>query len=270
MPELLGCLSALDQSAESAVRVIAYFDALVDGHAGLDAFIRGAAVLAGCSAGLHDPGRGSRIRMDAQGRRLDFGHADPADGWPAVWMDSQLARVWLERDTAPAPTDSMILERLAAGSRVVLDHTRGRSPVRSAAGDPALAEVLIDDEARAGVRVSAARRLGLGDATTVCAVETMPLAVATSLPAPACGRRQPHYICITPRCRRALASSSALSVTPWTRPTAGIGCTSRQFCVAFIATEICPSFRGSSLLVGAGAQARPAVRVCEVGPVVIG
>ena len=266
MPELLGCLSALDQSAESAVRVIAYFDALVDGHAGLDAFIRGAAVLAGCSAGLHDPGRGSRIRMDAQGRRLDFGHADPADGWPAVWMDSQLARVWLERDTAPAPTDSMILERLAAGSRVVLDHTRGRSPVRSAAGDPALAEVLIDDEARASVRVSAAHRLGLGDATTVCAVETMRLAAAYTSLRQAAAALHLHHSTLQARAgqlQRALGYSldaadgrNRLYLAPILRRL------HRNGDLPWLPGKQSPGRRG--------AQARPAVRVCEVGPVVIG
>ncbi|MFD2353065.1 hypothetical protein ACFSTC_32930 [Nonomuraea ferruginea] len=46
MRELVGRVSALDTEAGAAVRVIAYFDRLVQAHAGLEAIVRGAAMLA--------------------------------------------------------------------------------------------------------------------------------------------------------------------------------------------------------------------------------
>ena len=55
--ELAGRLAALDPDAGAAVRVIAYFDRLNDGHAGLETIVRGAAVLSGCPARLADVDR---------------------------------------------------------------------------------------------------------------------------------------------------------------------------------------------------------------------
>jgi len=52
MKDLVVRLSALDPDAGAAVRVIAYFDQLVDARAGLATIVRGAAVLAGCPARL--------------------------------------------------------------------------------------------------------------------------------------------------------------------------------------------------------------------------
>ena len=49
-----GRLAALDPDATAAVRVIAYFDELAEGRAGIEAIVRGAAVLAGCPARLVD------------------------------------------------------------------------------------------------------------------------------------------------------------------------------------------------------------------------
>ena len=76
--ELAGRLAALDPDAGAAVQVIAYFDRLVDGRAGLEAIVRGAAVLAGCPARLIDDERRVRIRMTATGVRQDDSSApDP-------------------------------------------------------------------------------------------------------------------------------------------------------------------------------------------------
>jgi hypothetical protein len=175
--ELLGRLSALDHNAESAVRVIAYFDALIDGHAGLDALVRGAAALAGCPAGLRDQERHLRIRIDADGHRLDVADGQPWRDWPNAALDEPGlpgqpgAAVWLERSDGEVPTDAMILERFAAGARVVLDRTRSRAVAR----DPALVEVLIDADADPDARARAAHRLGLATGMTARIVATMPL-----------------------------------------------------------------------------------------------
>jgi len=169
MRELLGRLSALDPGAENAVRVIAHFDALVEAHAGLDAFVRAAAVLAGCPAGLHHPQRRLRLRVDPDGARLPPGERSPE--WPGQPLDGgDGALVWLERPGPATPTDAMVLERLAAGVRVVLERTRARAPRR----DPALVELLLDSNADADDRARAAGQLGLPSDTPVRAVASIP------------------------------------------------------------------------------------------------
>ncbi|MEW2401105.1 helix-turn-helix domain-containing protein [Streptomyces sp. NPDC046862] len=170
MKELAGRLTALDPDAGAAVRVIAYFDRLAESRAGLEALVRGAAVLAGCPARLVDSGRRVRVRVEPDGSRRD----DPADLPPdPAWPSEELtpdgaAALWLER-AAPGPSvvDAVILERAAGAIRLVLDRTRGRAPV-SPADDPALVETVLDATATERVRLHAARRLGLdtGDPAT--------------------------------------------------------------------------------------------------------
>ena len=83
MKELAGRLAALDPDAGAALQVIAYFDRLIEGRAGLESLVRGAAVLSGCPARLVDEERGVRVRVEADGtRRDDGGPLDPA--WPSA------------------------------------------------------------------------------------------------------------------------------------------------------------------------------------------
>ncbi|WP_327086295.1 hypothetical protein OIE66_28675 [Nonomuraea sp. NBC_01738] len=138
MRELLGRVTALDSEAGAAMRVIAYFDELLEQRAGLHSVVRGAAFLAGCPARLVDDGRRLRLRIGADGVRLEWQHrSDP--GWPAHQVDAE-ARLILERAGEPTVLDAMILERAAATARSVLDRTRAR-PTRA---DPALVEILLD------------------------------------------------------------------------------------------------------------------------------
>ena len=51
MQGLVWRLKALDPEASESLKVIAYFDALVDGHASAQVLLSGAAVLSGCAAG---------------------------------------------------------------------------------------------------------------------------------------------------------------------------------------------------------------------------
>ena len=171
MEILLERLSALDPGAESAVRAIAYFDALVGGRAGLEAFVRGAAVLTGCPAGLHDPDRHVHLRVHPDGHRLDPAPAEHS--WPTVELRGTAAGVvWLERpqEQEAAPADAIVLERLAVGAGIVLDRTRGRAP----AYDPASVETLLAAEAAPEARLHAARRLALPTDLRVRVLATMP------------------------------------------------------------------------------------------------
>jgi hypothetical protein len=152
-------LAALDPEAGAALQVIAYFDRLVEGRAGLQPIVRGAAVLTGSPARLVDEGRHVHVRVDPDGR------AGTVDGPPdAAWLSTPVdaagsAVLWIERAGPPSTVDAMVLERAAAAARAVLDRTRGRA--QSVVGDPASTEVLLDPEAPVEARQAAARRLGL-------------------------------------------------------------------------------------------------------------
>ncbi|MFF3334635.1 helix-turn-helix domain-containing protein [Streptomyces sp. NPDC002888] len=158
MKELAGRLSALDPDAGAAVQVIAYFDRLAESRAGMEALVRGAAVLAGVPARLVDADRLVRIRVEADGTRRDT-DLPPAPEWPsAALTPGGTPALWLERaGAAPSVVDAVILERAAGAVRLVLDRTRGRVPV----DDPALVETVLDATAPEAARLHAARRLGL-------------------------------------------------------------------------------------------------------------
>ena len=161
MEELVGRLTALDPDAGAAVRVIAYFDRLAESRAGLEALVRGAAVLAGCPARLVDPERQVRVRVEPDGTRNDD-PSPPDPGWPHTPLAAgHAATLWLERISAgadaPSVVDAVILERAAGAIRQVLDRTRGRAHVV----DAALVETLLDAEVDEQTRLLAARKLGL-------------------------------------------------------------------------------------------------------------
>lgn len=169
MKELAGRLTALDPDAGAAVRVIAYFDRLAESRAGVEALVRGAAVLAGVPARLVDTDRRVRIRVEPDGTRHDT-DLPPDPQWPSTALTPDGApALWLERTGAmPSVVDAVILERAAGAARVVLDRTRGRAPL----DDPALVETLLDATAAEPARLHAARRLGLAPAAPARALAT--------------------------------------------------------------------------------------------------
>ncbi|MFF4655826.1 helix-turn-helix domain-containing protein [Streptomyces sp. NPDC001381] len=169
MKELAGRLTALDPDAGAAVRVIAYFDRLAEARAGVEALVRGAAVLAGVPARLVDADRRVRVRVEADGTRRDS-DLPPEPEWPSAALTPDGApALWLERSgAAPSVVDAVILERAAGAARLVLDRTRGRAPL----DDPALVETLLDATAPEPARLHAARRLGLDPSATARALAT--------------------------------------------------------------------------------------------------
>ncbi|MET9385496.1 helix-turn-helix domain-containing protein [Streptomyces sp. NPDC002928] len=182
MKELAGRLTALDPDAGAAVRVIAYFDRLAESRAGVEALVRGAAVLAGVPARLVDADRRVRVRVDADGTRRDT-DLPPDPAWPcAPLAPGGAAALWLERtQEVPSVVDAVILERAAGAVRLVLDRTRGRAPL----DDPALVETVLDATAPVAARLHAARGLGLdlgGPARAVAALDGRPLIVAGAHP----------------------------------------------------------------------------------------
>lgn len=148
MQELVGRLTAVDAEATETLKVIAYFDALIHGHATTEVLLRGAAILSGCPAGQSVGGK--TMRVDATGARS----AAAAGQWPSrTFSDGGLA--WIERSGEPHANDEMILERLAIALGIAYERT---SP--AAASRRAL-ETIIDDQATVEARSDAAKRLHL-------------------------------------------------------------------------------------------------------------
>jgi PucR C-terminal helix-turn-helix domain len=162
-------LAAVDPDASAAVRVIGYFDRLTESGGGLEAIVRGAAVLTGCPAGLTDTERRLSLRVEPDGR--SGGPAGPPDrSWPSTRFGPDGGSLlWLERPGPGGPVEAMVLERAAAAARALLARTRGRAPARSG-DDQAAVEVLTDPGASPEARRHAARALGLAEGTRVRAV----------------------------------------------------------------------------------------------------
>lgn len=113
MRELAGRLAELDPDAGAALQVIAYFDRLMEGRVGIEALVRGAAVLSGCPARLVDERRGVRIRVAPDGHREDS--TEPVDPtWP-----------WAPLDTSGGAGPGARSAIPAAGPAVVSPGSRG-------------------------------------------------------------------------------------------------------------------------------------------------
>jgi hypothetical protein len=174
---LLLRLSALDADAESAVRVIAFFDRLVAQRPTLDAVLKATAALAECPVGVDDPGRGVVVRAAPPdwvgGGRLTRA-TRRLDGGPER-AGAEAAVVWLDRRGAPLPLDEILLERFAIAAAVAVAYAP--LPVL---GDPALLELVLDEHAGEIERARALHLLGIVATTPVQAV-----AVAAADPAAA-------------------------------------------------------------------------------------
>lgn len=159
MEELVGKLSALDVDASESLKVVAFFDDLSANGAGRDSLLRGAAVLAGATAGFERNGR--IVRYLPSGQRLT-GPADPSlRGDIAAAGD---AVVWLERAGPAHANDGMIVERLAHAIRLL--HARHEQPSWLA--------VAINIDASAEERLEALARLGISPGTEITLVATSP------------------------------------------------------------------------------------------------
>lgn len=172
MRELIQRLSALDNDAASAMKMIAHFDALLAQGAGMTALVRGAAVLSGWPCGLYLPQHSIHARVDAQGRAMKP-YADPMaiTAWPHQYLeDGSDGVVWLERPADQAgASDAVILERLAAGVHLTVERV---SPV--AITDDAAAMEIITSASSLSARRKAMRRLRLSETSMVRVVATWP------------------------------------------------------------------------------------------------
>jgi hypothetical protein len=171
MQELVGRLTALDAEATETLKVISYFDALVDGHATTEVLLRGAAILSGCAAGFTAESR--TVRVDSSGARSPA-PADPSSRWPSRRFGDG-GTAWIERDGPAHANDEMILERLAIALAIALERTSPSAALRRAL------ETLIDVDSPVDVRLGAAKRLRLDAASEYRVIATP---ASTMLPAP--------------------------------------------------------------------------------------
>ncbi len=160
MKGLLLRLSAVDADSEAAVRVIAYFDALVDRGATLVQLVRATAALAECPAGLSRPGA-ETLRIAPDGRNITSHQGIESSG---VDVD-RVGRLWLERSGGPATVDDLVLERASISARLLsATHQHSLFP---RAGDTALVDLVMAGDESADDRTHALRLLGVGPDVSV-------------------------------------------------------------------------------------------------------
>lgn len=177
-------LSAFDADAEHAVRLIGFFDALVQQQVGLEVLLRNAAAVAECSVGVQDLDGTFMVRVAPDGTS-DTGAAPATAARTAMGPSHQ---VWIDRGERDAlPLDELLLERLAIAGLVTLGREDARAP---ALGDPALLQMVVGRSAAAPERTRALHLLGLKPCTRLSLIAALgPIdgiaAVAASLDRPA-------------------------------------------------------------------------------------
>lgn len=243
MRELAGRLRALDPEASQTLKVITYFDRLVDGRVGAEGLLRGAAVLAGIPVGHAPAGapRGRRFGPDVAA--LPEGSPE---GWPHVAL-SEGAVVWLERGGPPHANDAMVLERLAISLSILSTRLDTEAPTRRAV------ETLVSADASDEEREGALQRLALPMHVPVRA-----LAVPTGL---AVAHAVPHAVVAT----RFGVVRAALTVGDAAAAAAQVGIG----VVAARATEISGSWRSALIALRLTDAQRPVVRADELGSLLV-
>lgn len=157
-------LAGLNAGAESAMRLIGFFDTLVEQRLGLDGVLGMAARVAECPVGLAGPGPDG-LTAGPDGSTRPGG--PPPGAAVRELRGGQCA--WLAREGEPQPFDGLLLERLALACDTVLSR-RGSEAVPL---DPALLETAISSTAPLPERARALRLLGFAPSGpfTVLAVD---------------------------------------------------------------------------------------------------
>jgi hypothetical protein len=156
---LLLRLSSLDADVESAIRLISFFDSLLEQEVKLDELLRSAAIVADCAVGVQDLDGQFAARAHPDG--TSDAERAPLDA--AVRAVSAGHHVWLGRSGADAsPLDELMLERLAIACIATLGRGDTPSPIL---GDPALLELAVGRSTAAPERTRAIHLLGLKPCT---------------------------------------------------------------------------------------------------------
>ncbi|ABY22747.1 conserved hypothetical protein [Renibacterium salmoninarum ATCC 33209] len=109
MHELTGRIESLDPQASQSLKVISYFEALINGKVSVEALLRATVTLTGCACGYR-PAAGRSIRLSLDGQRTSP-HFAPDQGGQRLTLDDG-GQLWLERDGVEHANDALVLERL--------------------------------------------------------------------------------------------------------------------------------------------------------------
>ena len=157
MRSLLLRLSALDPDSATALRVIAFFDALLEHHASAQALVRATSGLAECGCGMQLTD-GRQWRFAPNGEPLP-GEPDTVSGRADFEVNDIAGTLWLERPGDAAPMDDLVLERALLAARILLADQRPRRVAGLV--DPSLIEVVLSRHESLADRCRALRALGL-------------------------------------------------------------------------------------------------------------
>lgn len=163
MQGLVWRLKALDPEASESLKVITYFDALVNSRANAEMLIRGAAALCGCPVGFAVEGR--TVCVDASGRQTEAHSRD----WPSRHFGDD-GMAWIERPGPAYVNDELILERLTIALGIFWDRTSPIAATRRAV------EAVISSEVSLERRMEAAALLHL-DRDTSYRIHAVPAAI---------------------------------------------------------------------------------------------
>jgi hypothetical protein len=146
---ILRRLSAEGSEAENAIRVIAFFDRLVETRAGLEELIRSSARLVSAPAGFASETLDKSWAFDARGRPLDS--EVPHDAFArSVVTDSRTAGiVWVQSFSKNAALGDLIIERMGLAASIILGRaiSTAVSPDTSPLGQLLAREIAAQDRA---------------------------------------------------------------------------------------------------------------------------
>jgi hypothetical protein len=122
LQDLLGRLNLLDPTASEGLKVISYFDTLLESGVSVDSLVRGAALLVRAAVGFQSANE-SRL-FAADGRPLaptQFSEQATAE------FVSADCRTWIQRSGPPHANDNLVLERLAVAIGVSSSRTESET-----------------------------------------------------------------------------------------------------------------------------------------------
>jgi hypothetical protein len=157
MEALVERLSHLDSQAEGAIRVIVFYDTLIQRRVDLPALARASAGLAECVAGIRLHGTGRVVRVAPDGRPASAPPSPESTTAPITLDEEEIGTAWLERPGPPGPLDDLLLDRLAIAAAAVVERY---GPARTTMADPALVELVISADSDQPARARALRLLG--------------------------------------------------------------------------------------------------------------
>ncbi|WP_375388138.1 PucR family transcriptional regulator [uncultured Amnibacterium sp.] len=156
MEGLLKRISAEGSEAQNALRVVAFFDQLVEHRSSPHALVRSTARLIGAPAGYSSESGGESWSFDAIGRPLGSSIPSMARVQRVATDRGVNGVVWILPDTKNSALADLVVERMALSAAIVLD----RDPGQAQWAETASVHRLIDAETSEEDRVAHAHALG--------------------------------------------------------------------------------------------------------------